>query len=170
VAIDLIRYLLGALLLLFFQFFLIQEINFGAWLKPMPYVLFIFLLPFNYNRFLILLAAFFAALFLDALNNSGGLHAAACSTLAFGRIIADTRILDTDAIQLQGFRYLTPAYKNFRFYAFYTILLTFLHHWVYFTLDYSSISSFFLVLLVSLINSAGSFLLMLLYKIIAGIR
>jgi rod shape-determining protein MreD len=106
VAIDLIRYLLGALILLFFQFFLIQEINFGAWLKPMPYVLFIFLLPFNYNRFLILLAAFFAGLFLDALNNSGGLHAAACSTLAFGRIIADTRILDTDAIQLQGFRYL----------------------------------------------------------------
>lgn len=169
-AIDLLRYLFGAVLLILFQFFLIQELNFGTWLKPMPYVLFIFLLPFTYNRYLILLTAFFSGLFLDALNNSGGLHAAACSTLAFTRIIVDTKILDTDAIQLQGFRYLTPVYKNFRFYALYLFFLTFLHHWIYFTLDFSSIYSFFPVLLVSIVSSVGSFLLMLLYKIIAGIR
>lgn len=169
-AIDLLRYLFGAIVLVFFQFFLIQEINFGAWLKPMPYVLFIFLLPFTYNRFLILLAAFFSGLFLDALSNSGGMHAAACATLAYGRIFADTKILDTDAIQLQGFRHLTPEYKNFRFYALYIFVLTLLHHWVYFTLDYASISSFFMVLLVSLISTIGTLLLMLLYKLIANIR
>lgn len=169
-AIDFLRYLFGALILIFLQFFLIQEINFGPWIKPMPYILFIFLLPFTYNKFVILFGAFFSGLFLDALFNSGGLHAAACATLAFGRIIADTQILDTDAIQLQGFRHVTPEYKNFRFYALYTLLLTFLHHWIYFTLDYFSISAFFNVILVSVLSSLGTFLLMLLFKVVANIR
>lgn len=169
-AIDLLKYLFGAILVILVQFFLIQEINFGSWLKPMPYIMFIFLLPFTYNRFLVLIAAFLAGIFMDALCNSGGLHAAACATLAFGRIMTDTKILDTDAIQLQGFRYLTPEYKNFRFYALYVLLLTFLHHWVYYTLDYFSVSSFFLVLIVSIISSAGTFVLILLYKLLANIR
>jgi hypothetical protein len=169
-AVDLLRYLFGAIVLIFFQFFLIQEIHFGPWIKPMPYILFIFLLPFTYNRFLILLTSFFAGFFLDALCNSGGLHAAACSTLAFSRILADTKFLDADAIQLQGFRHVTPEYKNFRFYALYTLLLIFIHHWVYFTLDYFSIASFFNVLIVALFSSIGTFLLMLLFKVIASVR
>jgi hypothetical protein len=169
-AIDLLRYLFGALILIFFQFFLIQEINFGTWLKPMPYILFILLLPFSYNRFILLFGAFFSGLFLDGLCNSGGLHAAASATLAFSRVIIDNKMLDTDAIQLQGFTYLTPDYKNFRFYALYVLFLTFIHHWVYFTLDYSSLSSFFTVLTVSIFSSIGTFLLMLLYKLIVKIR
>lgn len=169
-AIDLLKYLFSAIILVFLQFFLIQEINFGPWIKPMPYILFIFLLPFTYDRFLVLLAAFFSGLFLDALCNSGGLHAAASATLAFGRILVDTKVLDTDAIQLQGFRYVTPDYKNFRYYTLYVFALSFLHHWVYFTLDYFTFSSFFTVILVSALSASVTFLLMLLYKVIANIR
>ena len=169
-AIDLLRYLLGALALIVLQFFLIQEINFGTWIKPMPYILFIFLLPFSFNRFLVLAAAFCAGLLLDAFSNSGGMHAAACATLAFAKIWVDNKLLDPDAIQLQGFRYLTPDFKSFRHYAFYILALTFLHHWVYFTLDYFSLSNFFLVLLVSLMSTLATCLLMLLFKLTANIR
>ena len=169
-AIDLLRYLFSAVLLVLLQFFLIQGINFGPWIKPMPYILFIFLLPFSYNRFLVLFAAFFTGLFLDALCNSGGLHAAACTSLAFCRIFTDTKILDTDAIQLQGFNYVTPDYKNYRYFALYILSLTFIHHWVYFTLDYFNFGSFFNVILVSFLSSISTFLLMLLYKVIANIR
>jgi rod shape-determining protein MreD len=170
VAIELIKYLIAAIILVFLQFFLIQEINFGAWLKPMPYILFIFLLPFSYNRYLKLLAAFFIGLFLDILSNSGGLHAAACATLAFGRIMTDEKLIDADAIQLQGFHHVTPEYKNFRYYSLYVFSLTFLHHWVYFTLDYFTITAFLSVLATSLVSSVGTFLLMLLYKTIAKIQ
>jgi len=170
VAIDLLKYLFAAFILVLLQFFLIQEINFGAWLKPMPYILFILLLPFSYNRYLKLLSAFFIGLLLDILSNSGGLHAAACATLAFGRIMTDEKLIDADAIQLQGYQHVTPDYKNFRYYAVYVFSLTFLHHWVYFTLDYFTFTSFFSVIASALLSSIGSFLLMLLYKIIAKIQ
>ncbi len=168
--IEIIRYLLSAIILVLLQFFLIQEINFGTWIKPMPYILFLFTLPFTLNRFALLFIAFFTGLFLDSLSNMGGLNAAACITLAAAKTWTDSNILNTDAIILQGYKYLSPAYKSFRYYSTYVLALTFIHHWVYFTLDYSTFSAFFTAFIVSLLSTAGSFAFMLLFRILANIK
>lgn len=168
--IELLRYIIGALILLLLQFFFIQEVNFGTWIKPMPYILFLFVMPFSFNRFAVLLAGFGAGFLLDSLSNTGGLHAAACVTLAFAKVIAEQKLIDTDAIQLQGFRYMAPGYKGFRYFAVYIVVLTFLHHLVYFSLDYFRFSAIPVIFMVSLLSTALSFGLMLLYRIIANIR
>ena len=136
----------------------------------MPYILFLFTLPFALNRFAFLFIAFFTGLFLDSLSNMGGLNAAACITMASARIWVDTNILNTDAIILQGFKHLTPAYKNFRYFSVYMLSLTFIHHWIYFTLDYFRFTAFFTVFVVSLLSTAVSFAFMLLFRILANIR
>ncbi len=168
--IEIFRYIISGIILVLLQFFLVQEINFGGWIKPMPYILFLFTLPFTLNRFALLFIAFFTGLFLDAISNTGGIHAAACISLAAARSWTDSNLLNTDAIILQGFKYLTPAYKNFRYFATYILALTFIHHLVYFTLDYYSFRAFLTAFFVSILSTAGSFGLMLLFRILANIR
>ena len=167
--IEILRYILTGIILVLLQFFLIQEINFGTWIKPMPYILFLFTLPFTLNRFALLFIAYFTGWFLDALSNSGGIHSAACITLAAARIWTDRTILNTDAIILQGYKYLSPSFKNFRYFATYILSLTVLHHLMFFTLDYW-FSSFFTVLFVSILSTAASFGFMLLFRILANIK
>jgi hypothetical protein len=152
-AVELIKYIVGAFFLLFFQYFLIQEINFGTWIKPMPYIFFLFILPLTTNRFAVLISAFFAGLLLDLVSATGGMHSAACLTLAFTKVMADENILNKDAILLQGYKYLEPRYKSFNYYIYYIFTLTFIHHLVYFSLDYFRFSAFFLIITVALLSA-----------------
>jgi hypothetical protein len=170
VGVEILKYILSGFILVLLQFFLIQEINLGTWIKPMPYILILFTLPFSLNRYALLFIAFFIGLFLDALSNTGGLNTAACITLAVSRVWVDSKILNTDAIILQGYKSLTPAYKNFRYFAVYTLSLTFIHHWIYFTMEYFRFTAFFTIIFVSLLSTAASFGFMLLFRILANIK
>lgn len=165
-AIDLIRYIFGAFLLLFFQYFLIQEINFGTWIKPMPYIYFLFILPLTTNRFVILGAAFLAGIILDFFSATGGMHAAACVTLAYAKTLSDDKIMDKDAILLQGYKFLEPGYKGFNYYIIYVSALTMLHHLVYFALNYFRFSAFFLVISVALLSTVFTVAFMLLIRLL----
>lgn len=72
-------------LLLFFQVILFDQIGFLKYLNPYPYILFIILYPVNGNKSGLLVASFFLGLLMDMFGDSGGVHAAACVTLAYFR-------------------------------------------------------------------------------------
>lgn len=165
---DSFKYLLLGLLLIFVQFFLIQQVNFGTWILPMPYTYIIFIFPFFLNRYLSLFMAYFLGFMLDGIGDSYGIHSAACVTMAFAKYYVDNKILDIDSIQLQGHNYLTPAYKGFRYYAIYCISLIVIHHLVFFSLLYFKLSSFFTIIGISLLSCLASFLFILLYRAISG--
>lgn len=168
--IDSLRYFAIGLLLLFLQFFLLEQINFGTWIQPMPYVFIILILPFSMNRFLKLFMAFLLGFILDSIGNTYGMHAAAAGFMCFARIYADKWFIDTDAIQLQGYNYVTPAYKGSRFFAQYWLIFILIHHLIFFSLDYFKWSNFFTILFVSLFSSIATFLFILLYRFISPRR
>lgn len=167
---DGLRYFFIALLLIVLQFFLIQQVNFGTWIIPMPYIYLILILPFGMNRFLVLFIAYVMGFLLDSISDNYGMHAASCAALAFGKHFADKLFLDTDSIQLQGQSYLSPAYKGFRYYFTYTSLLILLHHLVFFSLNYFRFSAFFTVIWVSLLSTIATFVFILLYFAVSGRR
>ena len=72
-------------LLLAAQILLFNNLSFFGYLNPFPYVLFILLFPVNGNKFSLLLASFSIGIIMDMFCNSGGVHAAACVTLAYLR-------------------------------------------------------------------------------------
>ena len=164
---DNLRYLLIGLLLIVVQFFLIQEVNFGTWIKPMPYIFLVFILPFEMNRFLKLFIAFFIGFVLDSIGDTYGLHATATTLLGFIRVYSDKIFLNADAIQLQGFNYLTPDFKGLGYYSRYTGILIFLHHFTFFSLNYFKFSAFPVVFIVSLLSSLFTFGFFMLYRAIA---
>ena len=71
--------------LLLLQVLIFNNINLFGFINPFPYVLFIILFPVNANKNALLIASFALGLLLDVFLNSGGVHATACSVLAFVR-------------------------------------------------------------------------------------
>jgi hypothetical protein len=81
VLLNLVRFVL----LILAQVALFNKINFLGYINPYPYILFILLYPVNANRFGLLISSFLLGLLMDMFCNSGGVHAAACITLAYIR-------------------------------------------------------------------------------------
>jgi len=73
------------ILLLAVQVVIFNNFNFLGYINPFPYILFIILYPVNGNKYGLLAASFFLGLIMDLFCNSGGVHAAACLTLAYFR-------------------------------------------------------------------------------------
>ena len=72
-------------LLMLFQVLVLDTVQFGGYVIPYVYLLFILLLPFDTNKSLLLLLAFFTGLSIDFFENTMGLHAAAVVFIAFAR-------------------------------------------------------------------------------------
>lgn len=165
---ELIRFTFIGILLLLLQFFLVQEINFGTWIKPMPYIYLILILPFQTNKFATLLVAFLLGFVLDSFSDTYGMHASAAVTLAFIKHYSDRWLLDIDAIQLQGNSILVPSWKGFAYFSTYYLVLIFIHHLIFFGLDYFKLSAFFITLAVAFFSTIVTFLFILLFYSISG--
>ncbi len=73
------------ILLILFQILVLDTVQFGGYIIPYVYLLFILLLPLDTNKSLLLLLAFFTGLSIDFFENTLGLHAAAVVFMAFAR-------------------------------------------------------------------------------------
>ncbi len=122
IIINVIRFIV----LIFIQAFLLKNIGYYNLSTPFIYILFILLLPFETPNWLLFPLAFLTGLTVDAFYNTPGLNAAACSVLAFVRTI-----FINITVQRQGFEN-EPEPKlgimGFRWFFFYTIILTLFHH------------------------------------------
>ena len=81
VLINIVRFVM----LLAAQILIFNNINFGGYFNPFPYILFIILFPVNGNKYGLLIASFFLGLIMDLFLNSGGIHAASCLIIAYLR-------------------------------------------------------------------------------------
>ncbi|MBN2616015.1 MAG: hypothetical protein JXR71_10025 [Bacteroidales bacterium] len=72
-------------LLILLQVWVLDKVSFDGFVIPYAYVMFILLLPFDINKSLLLLLAFFTGLVMDFFGNTLGLHAASLVLLAFVR-------------------------------------------------------------------------------------
>jgi hypothetical protein len=73
------------ILLILLQVLVLDTVQFGGYIIPALFVLFVLLLPFNINKSLLLLLAFFTGLTVDYFENTLGMQAAAVVFMAFAR-------------------------------------------------------------------------------------
>jgi rod shape-determining protein MreD len=113
-------------LLVLLQVLVLNNIQIRAFLVPHLYVLFILLLPFETPRWLLLLSSFFLGLFVDLFSYTVGLHAAACTLIAFIRPLV-VRVIASRQTYEPG---ITPGISGlgFRWFLNYTMLMVVVHH------------------------------------------
>ena len=146
--------------LILFQVLILNNIQFNGYINPYLYIYFILLLPFETPRWLLLLSAFLLGLSLDAFTNTFGLNAAACVLMAFLRPFVISAISTGTEFMIGH----SPSLKNqgFKWFAYYSITLIFIHHFSLFYLEIFRFSEFFQTLLRVLLSSAFTLLLVFL--------
>ncbi len=121
------------------------------------YIGFIFFLPFEINKVLLLLLSFFLGLIIDIFYNSLGIHAATCVLWAYLYHIS-IPFLNNKYESRQ--RFLLPD-RNSAEYATYSFGFIFLHHLILFLIETKEISLFFKIALQALGSTAITFIVTL---------
>jgi len=121
------------ILLIATQVFLLKNTGYYNLSIPYLYILFILLLPFGIPNGLLFFLAFITGLTVDVFYDTLGLHALACSILAFVRILFIRLTVQRDGFDNEPEPRL--GIMGFRWFLFYTIILAFSHHLMLFTFE-----------------------------------
>jgi rod shape-determining protein MreD len=162
--IETLKITLLALTTAFLQVFILQQVDLGFYLHPMPYLFIFLIIPLDFNAFGSLIIAFVYGTFIDVLSGSFGSHAASCVAMIYTKKYIDSKFVDFQSLQLQGENYLSLNSKGLLVFVYYTMTLLITHHLVFFSLDFFSVKQIVPILVSTLFSSAISFLFILLYK------
>lgn len=129
--------------LLLFQVVILNHLNLFGFLNPYIYIVWVFLFPIRKNKSLFLIASFLFGLSIDFFSDSGGIHAAATLFIAFIRLPILKFVL-----RKSDFDYLLFNIRAISFgKAFlYISILTIIHHFIVFSLEYFSFNAFTIII------------------------
>ena len=150
------------------QVLVLNQIYFGGYISPMFYTIFILMLPNRMGRIYMLLLSFALGLCIDIFSNMLGFHAFACTVMAFCRIMFAERIITRNediSITMPSFFSVSPQY-----FAYYSIILVFIHSLVFYTLDYFSIEQFFRVVVSSILTTIVTVILIVIWQMLFNRR
>lgn len=136
--------------LVLLQIIVLNNINFLGYINPYLYIIFIFIYPIKKTDNTLILLSFILGLFIDFFSNTGGVNAAATLFIAFIRIpvlkvVLGKREIDYNSISLNKLPF-------FRTYSYITIL-TIIHHFIVFGLEYFKWDNFGIIILKTILTS-----------------
>ncbi|HLT32718.1 MAG TPA: hypothetical protein VKZ98_02925 [Aquaticitalea sp.] len=150
------------IVLILVQALVLNHINFFGFINPYPYILFIVLFPVNNNRTLFVFLAFLLGLGVDLFTDSGGIHAAACVTIAYIRPpilkFSFGTIYDYQTIKFNQ----TEMGSRLGYFA----IITAIHHFLLFSLEVFNISDVIFILKKTLFSSIFTILLCIIITIL----
>lgn len=160
---SILRYALIFVLLFLLQVLLFNNINFGGYINPYIYIMFIMLLPVEIPGWLLLIISFFTGLFIDFVSGTTGMNAGATVAAGFVRPYILQIISPRDGYEPGT----TPSMLiyGFRWFLIYCLLIVSLHHFVLFFLEVFRFADFFRTLLRIILSSVftASFILLIEY-------
>lgn len=151
VVVNIVRFIVLVLM----QVLIVQNIHLGSYIILLPYVLIILLFPFDTPKLVLLFGAFFVGLTIDAFYDTSGMHAAACTLMAFSRYYLLKFIAPRDGYE-QG---LEPNIDDMgpAWFITYAGSLIFIHHFFFFFLEIFRWNEFFSTLFRIILSTIGTF-------------
>jgi len=137
------------------QVLVLNHVNFLGYINPYLYILFIILFPINNNRILFLFLSFLLGLVIDMFSDSGGVHAAACVSIAYLRPV----VLKFSFGALYDHQAIKFGNMEFGSLFGYVSILTITHHLILFSLEIFNVSKIMLTLQKTLFSSIFTILL-----------
>ena len=134
-------------------------------ITPYLYYLYILWLPFSLSRTGLTLVGFIFGLSLDYFSKTPGLHAAACTLIAYVRPFVIGLLISQEGADKN---YIAPSIVSMGWapYATYVLVLTLLHHMWLVLLEWMSFGSLFYFLGKVIASTAVSLLLVLLTELL----
>lgn len=156
---ELLKYLWQFVLLCLAQVLIFNNLELGGYVNAFPYIYLILILPISIGRIPLLLVGFFLGLTVDVFSNTGGIHAAATTLIAFYRPLYLKAQSPREGYELTAL----PHLKTFGLGWFipYALLIVVIHHTALFYLEVFRFTEFFRTLLKILLSSGLTFLFIL---------
>ncbi len=150
------------IILVLAQILVLSHINFMGYINPLVYILFIILFPVKNNRVAFLLLSFLLGITIDMFLDSGGMHAAACVTIAFIRPVVLKFCFGA------VYEHQTVKFEQVEFGSklTYIAILTGIHHFILFLFEVFNFSKIILVFQKTLFSSIFTIILCVLVTII----
>lgn len=157
---DFLKNIARFALFILLQVFVLNKIpHLHRFISPYIYYLFILWLPFSVSRQWLLLIGFFTGLTLDYFTMTPGLHAAACTLVAYFRPFVIGILTPKDTSEF-NYREPSPLAMQWTPYAVYVLILTLLHHGYMVLLEWLSFGSF-LDFLIKVVATTGISMLLI---------
>lgn len=157
---DLLKNITRFLLFILLQVYVLNKIpHLHRFITPYLYYLFILWLPFSVSRQGLLFLGFLTGLTLDYFTMTPGLHAAACTLVAYVRPFIINILTPKDSSEF-NYREPSPLAMQWTPYAVYVFVLTLLHHGYLVLLEWLSFGSF-LDFLIKVVATTGISMLLI---------
>lgn len=159
----LITNILRFIFIVFFQIFVLNNIDFGPLnyvLNPVVYIAFIIAFPNNYSKYTLLLVAFVLGLTVDMFINTHGIHASACVLMAYSRTFI-VRQLESQNTFDESFDLTIHTTEKTSYLKYMTTLTLIFFFWL-FLMEEFSFYKLPIILLKTILSTIFSVILMLL--------
>ena len=157
---DFLKNTIRFALFIFVQVYVLDKIpHLHKFITPYIYYLFILWLPFSISRQWLLITGFVTGLTLDYFSMTPGLHAAACTLVAYVRPFIINILTPRDSSEF-NYKEPSPLAMQWTPYAVYVFILTLLHHGYLVLLEWLSFGSF-LDFLIKVVATTGISLLLI---------
>ncbi|SNR78863.1 rod shape-determining protein MreD [Lutibacter flavus] len=145
--------------LVLLQVLIFNHINLFGYLNPMVYIAWILLFPIRKNKSLFLILSFLLGLSIDFFSDSGGINAAATLAIAFIRLPILKMVLRKTDFDFLLFNLRAVSFsKAFIF----IVILTIIHHFIVFSLEYFSLNSFYPIISNTILTSVFTIIIIIL--------
>jgi hypothetical protein len=139
---SLLKNIIRFVLFILVQVFILDEVPpLHQFIVPYLYFLFILWLPFNINRFWLLIISFLFGLTLDYFTGTLGLHAAPCVLIAYLRPLLLNLLIPKETTE-QSYTEPGPKSMGWAPYSLYVGLLTFTHHFYLVLIEWLQFGNF----------------------------
>jgi rod shape-determining protein MreD len=146
---NIIEFVLWFLGLVLLQVLLFNNIEIAGMINPFLYIYFIIALPIHINRISLTIIGFVLGLVIDIFSNTWGIHAMATTMIAFLRPYVFRLVSTQEELDRVMPRFRTMGANYIK----YIVLMTFVHHFMLFTLEAFSFSYIWILLLKVLVSS-----------------
>ena len=129
--------------LLILQVLVLNHFNLFGFINPMVYIVWVILFPIQKDKSLVLILSFLLGLAIDFFSDSGGINAAATLFIAYTRVPILNMVLGKSDFDYVLFNIKSiPTIKAIT----YISLITFIHHFIIFGLEFYSLSAILSIL------------------------
>lgn len=163
---DLLKNITRFIIFILFQVFILNKIPpLHQFITPYLYFLFILWLPFRIPRFSLTIVGFFFGLCFDFFTKTPGLHAAACTLIAYLRPFMINVLLSKEDA---GLNYVDPAPSSMGWssYSVYVLVLAFVHNVYLVFLEWLQFANFWYFLGKVIATTGVSFLLIMITDVL----
>jgi len=152
------------LVLILAQVFVFKNLGYYNIVAAFPYIMALMLLPVRISKGLLFLLAFLTGITVDMFYDTLGIHAAACVTLAWVRIIFMNLTIQADDHD----SYSSPGIgqMSFRWFLIYSFVLGLFHHLTLYFLESFTLNNILFTLLSILLSCIFTTVLIVLFELI----